>query len=162
MVLDYNGRNDIGNWTCINYFTVCTEHVRSPYTEHAASGQPYSLRGGGTIWQAQDQQMVTTCSPRIVTECLLTHSSRSHLSRFMTKPTKWLCAQRRLRSAWASALWGAKAVFMRAAKNLIRLGGCPGWSESSLGVHAILLVLSWGGSFEFENFNVPDWNLHKM
>ena len=26
-----------------------------------------------------------------------------HLSRVMTKPTKWLCAQRRLRSAWASA-----------------------------------------------------------
>ena len=26
-----------------------------------------------------------------------------HLSRNMTKPTKWLCAQRRLRSAWAYA-----------------------------------------------------------
>ena len=26
-----------------------------------------------------------------------------HMSRLMTKPTKWLCAQRRLRSAWASA-----------------------------------------------------------
>ena len=35
---------------------------------------------------------------------------------------------------------------MRTAKTLIRLGGCPGWSESSLGAHAILLVLSWGGS----------------
>ena len=33
---------------------------------------------------------------------------------------------------------------MRTAKTLIRLGGCPGWSESSLGAHAILLVLSWG------------------
>ena len=35
---------------------------------------------------------------------------------------------------------------MRSAKTLIRLGGCPGWSESSLGAHATLLVLSWGGS----------------
>ena len=26
-----------------------------------------------------------------------------HVSRDMTKPTKWVCAQRRLRSAWASA-----------------------------------------------------------
>ena len=26
-----------------------------------------------------------------------------HLSRLMAKPTKWLCAQRRLRSVWASA-----------------------------------------------------------
>ena len=36
---------------------------------------------------------------------------------------------------------------MQTAKTLIRSGGCPGWSESSLGAHAILLVLSWGGSF---------------
>ena len=35
---------------------------------------------------------------------------------------------------------------MRTAKTLIRLGGCPGWSVSSLGAHAILLVLSRGGS----------------
>ena len=35
---------------------------------------------------------------------------------------------------------------MQTAKTLIRLGGCPGWSESSLGAHAILLILSWGGS----------------
>ena len=35
---------------------------------------------------------------------------------------------------------------MWTARILIRLGGCPGWSESSLGAHAILLVLSWGGS----------------
>ena len=34
---------------------------------------------------------------------------------------------------------------MRTAKTLIRLGGCPGWSESSMGAHATLLVLSWGG-----------------
>ena len=32
---------------------------------------------------------------------------------------------------------------MWTAKTLIRLGGCPGWSESSLGAHA---VLSRGGS----------------
>ena len=31
-------------------------------------------------------------------------------------------------------------------RRLIRLGGCPGWSESSLGA-VILLVLSWGGSY---------------
>ena len=36
---------------------------------------------------------------------------------------------------------------MRTEKTLIRLGGCPGWSESSLGAHAILLVLSCGGSY---------------
>ena len=74
-------------------------------------------------------------------------------------PTKWVCAQQRLRSVWASAqtdqslrcvLNGklrTQAFFMWTAKTLIRLGGCPGWSESSRGAHAILLVLSWGGSY---------------
>ena len=33
---------------------------------------------------------------------------------------------------------------MRTTKTLITLGGCPGWSESSLGANTILLVLSWG------------------
>ena len=73
------------------------------------------------------------------------------MSRDMTKPTKWVCAQRRLRSAWASAqsdqslrcpqtLWetlSPSLPFERTVKTLIRLGGCPGWSESSLGAHSL-------------------------
>ena len=57
-------------------FTVCTEQMRSPYTEHAASGlpNPTVLEGKVRFDQAQDQQVVTTRSPRIVTECLLTRS----------------------------------------------------------------------------------------
>ena len=35
--------------------------------------------------------------------CILDIWVRVYMSRDMTKPTKWLCAQRRLRSAWASA-----------------------------------------------------------
>ena len=54
-------------------------------------------------------------------------------------------AQRRLRSGWVSAQsdqslscpleqsLGPYLPFKRTAKTLIRLGGCPGWSESSLG-----------------------------
>ena len=38
---------------------------------------------------------------------------------------------------------------MRTAKTLVRLGGCPGWSESSVGACATLLVLSCCGSFGF-------------
>ena len=76
----------------------------------------------------------------------------------MIKPTKSLLAQRRLRSALASAQSDqslrcalneklrTQAFLMRTAKTLIRLWGCPGWSESSLGAHAILLVLSWANS----------------
>ena len=34
-----------------------------------------------------------------------------HLSRDMTKPTKWVCAQRRLRSAWASrTVWSESSL----------------------------------------------------
>ena len=74
------------------------------------------------------------------------------------KTNKMMCAQRRLRSAWASAqsdhslhcsheeTLGPQLPIERTAKTLIRLCGCPGWSESSLGTHVILLVLSWGSS----------------
>ena len=66
------------------------------------------------------------------------------MSRDMTKPTKWVCAQRRLRSAWAYAqsdqslgcpheeTLGPQLPTERTARTPIRLGGCPGWSESSL------------------------------
>ena len=63
----------------------------------------------------------------------------------MTKPAKWLCAQRRHRSAWVSSQsdqslrcaneesLGPKLPIKRTAKTLIRLGG---WRT------VILLVLS--------------------
>ena len=71
-----------------------------------------------------------------------------------------MCAQRRLRSACASAqsdqslrcpqeeslgpwLPNECPVWVFA---VCSMGRCPGWSESSLGAHAILLILSWGGS----------------
>ena len=93
---------------------------------------------------------------------------QGYLSRLMIKPTKWLCAQRRLRSARASAqsyhsilcaLNGYlrnQTFVMRTAKTLIRLGGCPGWYGSSLGAQTILLVLSWGGSFVFPD-SIKNW-----
>ena len=58
-----------------------------------------------------------------------------------------MCAKRRLRSAWAplsliSLCCLHKAWVLScplcAQQRLIRLGRCPGWSESSLGAHAIL------------------------
>ena len=75
----------------------------------------------------------------------------SYVSREMTKPTKWLCAQRRLRSAWASAQsdrslrcpheesLGPKLPIKRTAKTLIRLCRCLGWSESLLGAQSLWL-----------------------
>ena len=37
---------------------------------------------------------------------------------------------------------------LSAQRRLIRLGGCPGWSESSLGAQVTLLVLSCAGSID--------------
>ena len=50
--------------------------MRSLYNEHAASGlpNPTHLEGKVRYDQAQDQQVVTTRSPRIVTKCLLPRS----------------------------------------------------------------------------------------
>ena len=75
------------------------------------------------------------------------------------KTTKWMCVQWRLRSAWASAQsdqssvctqWLAKdPSFLHADSETDQIGWCPGWSESSLGAFAILLVLPWSGSILF-------------
>ena len=60
-----------------------------------------------------------------------------------------MCAQRRLRSAWTSSQsdqslrcpheesLGLKLPSDRTSKTLIRLGRCPGWSESSLGAYPL-------------------------
>ena len=59
-----------------------------------------------------------------------------------------VCSESSL-SAWRKL--GFLATHWAHSETLIRLGGCPGWSESSQGAHAILLVLSWGGSYNDHN-----------
>ena len=71
-----------------------------------------------------------------------------------------MCAPQRLRSAWASvSLISVRCPYeetlvlsypLSAQRRLIRLGGCLGWSESSLGAQVILLVLSGGGSMFYK------------
>ena len=77
-----------------------------------------------------------------------------NMCRNTTKPTKWTVR----RSSWAFAQsdqslrcpheekLGPRQPNGRTVKTLINLGIRPGWSESSLGAHVILLVLSWCGS----------------
>ena len=81
-----------------------------------------------------------------------------NVSHLMTKPTKWPLRPAKtqislgIRLVWSKssqcAQWVAEdpMFFMRTAKTLIRLGGCPGWFVSSLSAMVILLVLSCGGS----------------
>ena len=66
--------------------------------------------------------------------------SMKQLSRLVTNPTKWVYAQRRLRSVWASAqsdqsLRCRCQSSLSAWRNLGPLAThwCPGWSESLLG-----------------------------
>ena len=97
-----------------------------------------------------------------ITDLMSFSFSFYHIS--MIWATSWpsqqngMCAQQRLISAWASvqsdqslhcALSGLlrkQAFFMRTAKTLIRLGGCPDWSESLPDAQATLLSWSGGGS----------------
>ena len=81
----------------------------------------------------------------------------AQLSHLMTKPTKmaYVPSEDSDQPGHLPSLIRAFAVRMKKAwvfsyplsaqRRLIRLGGCPGWSESLFGAHAILLVLSWGG-----------------
>ena len=80
------------------------------------------------------------------------------LSHLMTKPTKWHVRPVKTQISlgicpvWSEssqcAQWVAKdPMFLYAdSEDSDQTGRMPGWSESSLGAHAILLVLSWGGS----------------
>ena len=72
-----------------------------------------------------------------------------NLSRLISKPTNWLCAQRRLRSAWASTQSDQSSL--SAWKKFGSLATHWAHSEDSDQTRriVILLVLSWGGSFSF-------------
>ena len=86
------------------------------------------------------------------------------MSQCMTKPTKWhVCPAKTQISLGIHPDWSVFAVCMKKVwvhsyplsawqRLLIRLGKCPGWSESSLGAHVILLDLSCAGS---NNKNYP-------
>ena len=92
--------------------------------------------------------------------CLCNGISKYSMSQRTTKPTKWhvrpaktqisLGIRKSDQSLRCCSQWVAikiRSFLTRTAKTLVRLGGCPGWSESSLGAHAILLVLSCAGSY---------------
>ena len=78
------------------------------------------------------------------------------MSWLLTKLTKWRVRPAKTQiSLDIRPVWLVFAVHMKkdwvlsyplsAQRRLIRLGACPGWSESSLGA-VILFVLSWGRS----------------
>ena len=82
----------------------------------------------------------------------------SGVSRSTTKPIKWYVRPAKTQiSIGFRPVWSVFTVCMKKAwvlsyplsaqQRLIKLGRCSGWSVSSLSAHAILLVLSWGGSF---------------
>ena len=74
-----------------------------------------------------------------------------------------MCAQQRLGSAWASMRSGSQGpkLYSWGQRRLIRLGRCPGWSESSLGAHAVLLVLSWGSSYQTKSWSIDLCSVHR-
>ena len=99
--------------------------------------------------------------------CLISHCTGwkkkrkyNNLSGSKTKPTNDVCAQQILRSACQSAQSNQSLCCALNGKLRthgcftqtrrlwsIRLGRCPGWSESLLGTQVILLILSGSSSF---------------
>ena len=101
-------------------------------------------------------------------------NQQEHLSHLVTKPTKWLCAQQRLRLAWASTQSGHPPSLIRVfavrmtkdwvlsyplsaqrrlwsdctATNFDQTWQMPRLIWVFAGCTVILLVLSWGGSFD--------------
>ena len=114
-----------------------------------ATQEKHALKHYETPRSSQHNVVINTTSWSAWWVQVFSWNCWNNLSRNMTKPAKWLCAQRRLRSAWASAQsdqslrcppeesLGPKLPIERTTKTLIRLGGCPGWSESSLGAHSL-------------------------
>ena len=79
-----------------------------------------------------------------ILECAL----HNKLSRLVTKPTKWLCAQRRLGTAWLCTQWvGKDPRFLHAdSEDSDQTGQMPSLIWVFAGRTTTLLVLSWGGS----------------
>ena len=78
--------------------------------------------------------------------CWFHQTSKTYISHLMTKPTKWHVRPAKTQISLGippqsdlslccphEETLGPKLPIQRRAKTLIRLGGCPGWSESSLG-----------------------------
>ena len=81
--------------------------------------------------------IITTDKQRCQTPCL------RHLSHFMTKPNKWYVRPMKTRINQPGHPPSLIRVFANrmkkawsAQQRLIRLGGCPGWSESLLGAQS--------------------------
>ena len=95
-----------------------------------------------------------------------------YLSHDMTKPTKWLCAQRRFRSAWASAQssllppWrnlGSLATHWAHSKDSDQTGQMPRLIWVFAGCTVTLLVLSCRSSFDlYLLFNIVVGNVTKF
>ena len=62
MVLDYKSRNDIGNWTCINYLQYVQSRRGLCTPSLLWAGYPTLLTWSGEVGfdQAQDQQVAIT------------------------------------------------------------------------------------------------------
>ena len=101
--------------------------------------------------------LVLSCRGSCLSLCLKL-SVVPYMSRSMTKPTIWHMHPVSTRiSLGIRPVWSVSAVHMKkpwglsyslsAQWRLFRLSGCPGWSESSLGGHISLLVLSCCGSY---------------
>ena len=99
--------------------------------------------------------------------CFLRTVRQLNMNRIVTKPTKWHVRPAKTQiSLGICPFWSVFTVRLKNARilnyplsaqqRLIRLGRCPGWSESTLGANAILLVLSRCSSY---HSNIMDMSI---
>ena len=93
-------------------------------------------------------------------------SQKHYMSRLVAKSTKWHVRPAKTQiSLDISPVWLESSLCAHwVAKDprfLHADSGCPGWSESSLGANAILLVLSWGGSYVWSTYP-PDISVFEL
>ena len=137
----YNGENSVSGLFTFEWFALIAEKTTFAHWTQVSDQCPL-----GYLFEKLG--LGKQCRPR---SGAIPFASLSHC---MTKPTK-RCApskdsdQPGLISVFADHMkkpW-VLSYPLSAQRRLIRLGGCPGWSESSLGAYVILLVLSCTGSY---------------
>ena len=71
-----------------------------------------------------------------------------------------------IRPVWSKSLlcaqWVAKGSVLLQAKTLIRLGGCTGWSESSLGAQSRFIETETGVTWKELIVNIFSWFLYQV
>ena len=146
-----------------SFYTQKYQFLSPPKTTSSHHKSRYQQTMYQNVDGYSELECLVTCfssqGKRVWVFCLMWWLSvcRLQMSRLMSKPTKWMCAQRRLSLAWASTYsnqnlrcvlsgyLSTQAFFMR-SEDSDQTGRIPRLIWVFAGRTVILFVLTWGGS----------------